>query len=166
VTAPWRYYGCENSYFSAKVRPALRYKGLPFAEILPTPAAYRDVIRPRTGLAFIPIVVTPEGDTWQDTSEILDAWAAAQPAGDGILPRGVGLHATTLRGVPCQRYTSPYLSWMAQRPQDAYAALTSEGRTAVDAGLAGTGCAALLSRAPHRRVTKRKFQLVLGDGAR
>ena len=74
MTAPWRYYGCENSYFSAKVRPALRYKGLHFAELLPTPAAYRDVIRPRTGgLAYIPILVTPEGDTWQDTSEILDA---------------------------------------------------------------------------------------------
>jgi glutathione S-transferase len=359
VTAPWRYYGCENSYFSAKVRPALRYKGLPFAEILPTPAAYRDVIRPRTGLAFIPIVVTPEGDTWQDTSEILDAlearcpapplyppspvqrvvayllelyadeflilpamhyrwttdegraaaladfaavsgeaessrrfaermagslpllgvtaatapaieahalalcdalsahfavhpfllgarpsladcalmgplyahlrldpvparilreralpvlqwiermnrpdpdatgdwladdalaptlrevlelvgrdaapllrdglaafstWAAAQPQNDGTLPRGVGLHATTLRGVPCQRYTSPYLAWIAQRPQDAYAALSGEGRAAVDAALAGTGCATLLAPAPHRRVAKRKFQLVL-----
>jgi len=73
TNAPWRYYGCENSYFSAKVRPALRYKGLHFAELLPTPAAYREVIVPRTGLAFIPILITPEDETWQDTSEILDA---------------------------------------------------------------------------------------------
>jgi glutathione S-transferase len=358
VSAPWRYYGCENSYFSAKVRPALRYKGLHFAELLPTPAAYRDVIRPRTGLAFIPVLVTPEGDTWQDTSEILDAlehrhpapplypaspvqrvvayllelyadeflilpamhyrwstdegreaaradfaavsgeaetsrrfaarmggslpllgvteasapaieahaaalfdalsdhfaehlfllgerpsladcalmgplyahlrldpvpsrllreralpvlqwiermnrpdpdatgdwlpndalaptlhpvlalvgrdaapllrdslaafdaWAQAEPRIDATLPRGTGLHATSLRGVAFQRYTSPYLQWMAQRPLDAYAALDAAGRAAVDAALSGTGCETLLSFAPRRRVTKRKFQLV------
>ena len=358
MTLPWRYYGCENSYFSAKVRPALRYKGLHFAEILPTPAAYRDVIRPRTGgLAYIPILVTPEGDTWQDTSEILDAlerrapepplypetpvqrvvahllelyadeflllpamhwrwstdegraaaradfaavsgesetsqrladrmngsltllgvtaatipaieahglalfdalaahfaahpfllgarpsladcalmgplyahlrldpvpgrilreralpvlqwiermnrpdpdargewladdelaptlrpvlelvgrdaapllcdglaafdaWAAAQPAGDAVLPRGVGMHATTLRGVALQRYTSPYLQWMAQRTHDAYAEASAAGRVAVDAALAATGCEALLRPVGKRRVTKRRFQL-------
>jgi glutathione S-transferase len=357
--APWRYYGCENSYFSAKVRPALRYKGLHFAELLPTPAAYRDVIRPRTGgLAYIPILVTPEGDTWQDTSEILDAlerrvpepplypptpaqrvaahllelyadeflllpamhwrwstaegraaaradfaavsgesessrrlaermqgsltllgvapetipaieahglalfdalsahftehafllggrpsfadcalmgplyahlrldpvparilrdralpllqwiermnrpdpdaagawlsgdalaptlrpvleligrdaapvlrdglaafgaWAAAQPAGDAVLPRGVGLHATTLRGAAMQRYTSPYLQWMAQRAHDAYAELSTPERAVVDAALAGTGCATLLRPIGNRRVAKRSFQLV------
>lgn len=70
---PYHFYGAEISYFSGKVRPALRQKGVAFVERLPTPAAYREVILPRTGLAFIPIVVTPEGDTWQDTSEILDA---------------------------------------------------------------------------------------------
>jgi glutathione S-transferase len=57
------------SYFSAKVRPALRYKGVHFLELLPD---YRNVIRPRTGLAYIPVVVTPDDETWQDTSDILD----------------------------------------------------------------------------------------------
>lgn len=69
----FRFYGSEVSYFTAKVRPALRYKRVPHAEILSTPRVYREVIRPRTGLAFIPIVVTPEDETWQDTSDILDA---------------------------------------------------------------------------------------------
>ncbi len=68
----FRFYGSEISYFTGKVRPALRYKRLPFLEILATPAAYDKVIRPRTGLAFIPIVVTPDDETWQDTSVILD----------------------------------------------------------------------------------------------
>lgn len=68
----FRLYGSEISYFTGKVRPALRYKRVPFVEILATPDAYRNVIRPRTGIAFIPIVVTPEDETWQDTSEILD----------------------------------------------------------------------------------------------
>ena len=46
VTAPYRFYGAEISYFSAKVRPALRAKGVHYVEILPD---YRDVILPRTG---------------------------------------------------------------------------------------------------------------------
>ncbi|HZP40245.1 MAG TPA: glutathione S-transferase family protein [Candidatus Binatia bacterium] len=69
----FRLYASEVSYFSAKVRPAFRYKRVPHVELLATAAAYRSVIVPRTGLAMIPVVVTPEGDTWQDSSDILDA---------------------------------------------------------------------------------------------
>jgi glutathione S-transferase len=72
-TGRYRFYAAEISYFSGKVRPALRYKGVPFVEVLPTPQAYRKIIRPRTGLAFIPVVITPRDETWQDTSDILDA---------------------------------------------------------------------------------------------
>ena len=79
MTSPYRFYAAEISYFSGKVRPALRQKGVVFVEHLPTPAAYREVILPRTGLAFIPIVVTPDDETWQDTSEILDALEARHP---------------------------------------------------------------------------------------
>jgi glutathione S-transferase len=68
----YRFYGADLSYFSAKVRPALRYKRIPFVEILPTPQVYREVIIPRTGLAFIPIVITADDEALQDTSEILD----------------------------------------------------------------------------------------------
>ncbi len=70
---PYRFYGSEISYFSAKARPAFRIKRVHMEEILPTPAVYREVIRPRTGLAMIPTVVTPEDETWQDTSDIIDA---------------------------------------------------------------------------------------------
>jgi len=73
---PYRFYGAEISYFSAKVRPALRYKGLRYAELTPD---YQNVILPRTGLAFIPILVTPEDETLQDTSDILDALETRVP---------------------------------------------------------------------------------------
>jgi glutathione S-transferase len=73
------FYAAEISYFSGKVRPALRYKAVPYVEKLPTAAAYREVIVPRTGLAFIPILITPEDATWQDTSEILDSLEARVP---------------------------------------------------------------------------------------
>jgi len=76
---PYRFYASEISYFSGKVRPALRAKRVPYDEILPTTAAYRDVLVPRTGLAMIPVVVTPEDETWQDSSDILDALEARFP---------------------------------------------------------------------------------------
>lgn len=69
--ALYRFYAAEISYFSAKVRPIFAYKGIPFVEVSPTPEIYDDIKR-RTGLGFIPVVVTPEDDTLQDTSEILD----------------------------------------------------------------------------------------------
>jgi glutathione S-transferase len=75
----FRFYASEVSYFSAKVRPALRYKRIPHVELLATSAAYRDVIRPRTGLNMIPVVVTPEDETLQDSSDILDALEARVP---------------------------------------------------------------------------------------
>jgi len=75
----FRLYAAEVSYFSGKVRPAFRYKRVPYVKILPTPAVYRQVLRSRTGLAMIPVVVTPEDDTWQDSSDILDALEARFP---------------------------------------------------------------------------------------
>jgi glutathione S-transferase len=77
TAAPYRFYAAEISYFSAKVRPALRYKGIHYLEIMPD---YRGVILPRTGMAFIPIVVTPDDETWQDTSDILDALEGRVPS--------------------------------------------------------------------------------------
>src|SRR5262245_59924726 len=77
--AAYRLYAAEISYFSGKVRPAFRYKRVPCLEILPTPAAYRQVIRPRVGFNMIPVVVTPDDETWQDSSDILDALEARHP---------------------------------------------------------------------------------------
>ncbi len=72
ASQPYLFYAAEASYFSGKVRPFFRYKAIPFEEIAPTPLVYRDIIVPRTGLRFIPVVVTPDDRTLQDTSEILD----------------------------------------------------------------------------------------------
>jgi len=62
--APYQFHAFEVSYFSAKVRPALRYKGLWVEER----RADLKEIRERTGLTFIPIVVTPDDETWQEKS--------------------------------------------------------------------------------------------------
>ena len=74
-TRPFRFHAFEVSYFSAKVRPALRYKQLWYEEV----RADLGEIFERTGLGFIPIVVTPENETWQDSTEIFDRLEARVP---------------------------------------------------------------------------------------
>src|SRR5262245_26028323 len=356
----FRLYVSELSYFSGKVRPAFPYKRVPVLEMLATRAAYREVIRPRVGFAMIPIVVTPEDETWQDTSDILDALERRFPApplyptapvqrvvaylielyadefmmlpalhyrwsfpeseakaradfaatnGDPVqsnrfadavkgfmgmvgvrpetipaveahtgelldlleahfalhpfllggrpsladcalmgpfyahlyldavpgrllraraplvchwiermnhldpdaggewlpndalaptlrplldrigadalplildttnaferwaddnrtadeLPRAIGTHPTTLRGVRFERVTTPYTLWMVQRVVDEYQRLPPAGRAAVDRALAGTGCEALLAYTPRHRVARRPFKLYLEE---
>jgi glutathione S-transferase len=72
----YRLYGAEISYYTGKVRAYLRWKALRFQEIPADAAAYREVIVPRVGFAVIPVVVTPDDATLQDSTEIIDALEA------------------------------------------------------------------------------------------
>lgn len=69
---PYTLYGTEHSYFTGKLRPYLRYKGIPFREKQVTLWTYQRLILPRTGQRFIPVLLTPEGELLQDTTEIID----------------------------------------------------------------------------------------------
>ena len=51
--------GAEVSYYTGKVRAYLRYKGMAFDEVSATREVYRDIILPRTGVAFIPVLPAP-----------------------------------------------------------------------------------------------------------
>lgn len=73
MTDRYQLYGSEASYFTGKVRAYLRYKQIPFVEHPNSPENYRKVILPRVGWRVIPVVVTPDGDTLQDSSDIIDA---------------------------------------------------------------------------------------------
>jgi glutathione S-transferase len=75
---PFRLFGVERSYFAGKVRPAFRAKRLYFEEVYPKRPDYMD-LRRRTGNTMLPQVITPEDDTWQDSSEILDNIEARYP---------------------------------------------------------------------------------------
>lgn len=66
-------YGAEISYFTGKVRAYLRWKGLPFDEVRANADVYRDVILPRVGFPVIPVLTTPEGETLQDSTDIIEA---------------------------------------------------------------------------------------------
>ena len=73
--SPYVYHGADVSYFSGKVRPALPQKSLWYREVLPN---MKEIVA-RTGVAFIPVLMTPDGEAWQDTSTILDRLEIAQP---------------------------------------------------------------------------------------
>lgn len=65
-------YGAEVSYYSGKVRAYLRFKRIPFAEYLADRKAYTEVILPRVGWPVIPVLITPEDECLQDSSDIID----------------------------------------------------------------------------------------------
>jgi len=65
-------YSMQLSWYSAKVRPYLRFRRLPFDERTPTLREYRGEIRCRVGHAVVPVVITPEGEWLQDSSIIIE----------------------------------------------------------------------------------------------
>ncbi|AOW14414.1 glutathione S-transferase family protein [Hydrogenophaga crassostreae] len=74
-----RLYGADISYFSAKVRAYLRWKGLPFEEVHANRDVYRHTIIPRIGFPVIPVVHTPEGAWLQDSTDIIDTLESQHP---------------------------------------------------------------------------------------
>lgn len=64
--------GTEVSLFTGKARAYLRYKGIPYEEILSTAQVYKDIIVPRTGVSFIPVLISPDDIVVQDTTDIID----------------------------------------------------------------------------------------------
>ncbi|MBO6541702.1 MAG: glutathione S-transferase [Alphaproteobacteria bacterium] len=64
--------GADISYYTGKARAYLRYKDIPFEEIRATRDTYVKTILPRTGVAMIPVLITPDDIAVQDTSEIID----------------------------------------------------------------------------------------------
>jgi glutathione S-transferase len=75
----YRLYGGQLSYYTGKVRAYLRWKQLPFSEIAASAQVYREVIVPRVGFPVIPVIVTPEDETLQDTTDIIDALERRHP---------------------------------------------------------------------------------------
>ena len=79
--------GSQISYFTGKARAYLRWKGVPFREELATRDVYKSIILPRVGWAVVPVLITPDGETVQDTSDIIDHVEAAE-GGPSVYPDG------------------------------------------------------------------------------
>ena len=71
--------------YSGKARSYLRYKGIPFEEVLCTRQVIRDVVKPRTGLAMVPVLITEDDVAVQDTTAIIDHMEALEP-GRSVYP--------------------------------------------------------------------------------
>ncbi len=76
MSAGHRLYGVEASYYAGKIRAYLRYKRIPFEEIQASRAVFAEVIMPRVGWPVIPVIVTADDVTLQDTSEMIDFFEA------------------------------------------------------------------------------------------
>lgn len=106
--APYRFHAYEVSYFSAKVRPALRYKGLWVDE---RRADLRRIVE-LTGLGFIPVVETPEGEVWQDSTDIYQRLEQRHPspplypasAVQSVAVKLVELYSNELGLIPAMHY--------------------------------------------------------------
>ncbi len=78
----------EVSLYSGKARSYLRYKGVPFEEVQATRPVIQSVVRPKTGLAMVPVLLMPDGRAVQDTTAIIHAIESTHPQ-RSVVPEGV-----------------------------------------------------------------------------
>jgi glutathione S-transferase len=81
-------YGVEGSYYAAKIRAYLMCKGIPFREHLADRKAFADEIIPRVGYPIVPVIVTADDITLQDTALMIDYYEQHYRTPQ-IVPRGV-----------------------------------------------------------------------------
>lgn len=65
-------YALPHSYYSGKTRAYLRYKRIPYREVLSTLRVFHSFIIPRTGVKFIPVIQTDDEVVIQDSTETID----------------------------------------------------------------------------------------------
>lgn len=82
----YHFYGSWPSYYSAKARAYLQYKRLPWIHHGATSRHYREVILPRTGKGFIPVVVTPGARSSRTPATSSRSWSAATRSGRSSRP--------------------------------------------------------------------------------
>ncbi|KAI8489549.1 hypothetical protein Bbelb_327160 [Branchiostoma belcheri] len=87
MASPGRYQllACELSYFSGKIRPYLRYKNIPFDSVTATEEVYEKMIYPRVGWNVVPVVITPDDKTLQDTTSMIEYLERKHPE-PSVLP--------------------------------------------------------------------------------
>ncbi|WP_193072225.1 glutathione S-transferase [Pseudomonas sp. FME51] len=79
--------GAPVSLYTGKVRCYLQFKGITFKEILSTPQVYKELIIPRAGVRYIPVLVTPDDQVIQDSTDIIDHLERAFPQ-RSVYPEG------------------------------------------------------------------------------
>ncbi|MGK5094823.1 glutathione S-transferase family protein [Deltaproteobacteria bacterium TL4] len=70
--APYTHYATEVSLYSGKTRAYLRYKDIPFIEVIPSRKVCKEILIPQTGKRMVPVLMSPDGLCVQDTTKIID----------------------------------------------------------------------------------------------
>jgi len=89
-------FGSEMSYFSGKARAYLRWKGIEFSEVAPTPEVMTSEIIANVGWPVIPVLKTPEGEYVQDTSDIIAHFERLDREASALPPLPLQLFVTFL----------------------------------------------------------------------
>lgn len=92
---PYRLVAAEISLYSGKARAYLRYKGVAFEELFASRKVITEIVRPKTGLAMIPVLLTPAGEAIQDTTAIID-WIEARHPQRAVYPETPVLRLASL----------------------------------------------------------------------
>lgn len=79
MSGQYTLYGTPFSLYTAKARAYLAYKQIDFTEVFSSLRVYKDIIIPNTGVRFIPVLKTPQGQYLQDTSVIIDNLESSYP---------------------------------------------------------------------------------------
>ncbi|MBL4870937.1 MAG: glutathione S-transferase N-terminal domain-containing protein, partial [Robiginitomaculum sp.] len=87
VHSAYTLYAAPLSLYSGKARGYLRWKNVPFKEVLATREVYGSALLPRVGWPVIPVLVAPDDSTVQDTTDIID-YVEAREGGPSIYPTG------------------------------------------------------------------------------
>lgn len=77
MTSPYTLYGAPLSLYTGKARAYMIYKNQAFEEVFSSFKVYKNIIVPNTGVRFIPVVKTPQGEYLQDTVAIIEHMEAA-----------------------------------------------------------------------------------------
>lgn len=72
-------FGSEMSYFTGKARAYLRWKGIEFDEVPPSPDIMKTEIIANIGWPVIPVLKTPDGTYVQDTADIITYFERRYP---------------------------------------------------------------------------------------
>jgi glutathione S-transferase len=78
MTTPYRIFGAELSPYSVKVRSYFRYKQIPHEWVVRT-MNNMDEFQRYAKLPLIPLVITPEGEAFQDSTPIIERFEASFP---------------------------------------------------------------------------------------
>jgi glutathione S-transferase len=81
-----RLIGAEVSLYTGKVRAYLRFKGIAFDEVPATREVYMQTIVPRTGVRFIPVLISDDDVAVQDSTAIIDFLEQRYPE-PGVYPK-------------------------------------------------------------------------------
>ncbi len=84
---PYQFIAAPLSLYSGKARGYLRWKNIPYREVLSNRNVYESVILPRLGYGMVPVLITPDDQTVQDTTDIID-YLEKHEDGPSVYPQG------------------------------------------------------------------------------